>query len=387
MSERPVVAHVLGTYLPRSEVWIHRQLQALRRYEPLVLARRLADAEAFPLPRPPLAEGRSWRDRVGRRLLGVAPAHWAAARGAGVRLVHAHFGPVGRRAWALARRLGVPLIVSFYGRDLFAHPRGTAGLRRAYRRLFRRAALLLAEGPAAAARLVELGAPAGKVRIHRLGLDPAAVPFRVRRRAPEEPLRVLLACRFTAKKGLPYAFVALARAADEGVPLEVLVAGDAGPDPAERRLATRLHAFVERRGLAARVRWLGFQSPEGLRAAMDWAHVLLHPSVRTPTDGEGGRPVVLTEAAACGLGLIATNHGDIPQLVVPNESGWLCPERDVAALVAALRQAAMEPERLAAYGAGARRRVERDYDLRRFTWDAIYDDILRACSASDTALS
>jgi len=387
MTERPVVVHFFGTYLPASEVWVHRQLTALQRYEPLVLARRLERVAEFLLPRPPVAEGRGWRGRAGRRVLGVAPRQLAAARTAGARLVHAHFGPVGRRAMALARRLRVPLVVSFYGRDLFAHPRGTTGLRRAYRQLFRCAALLLVEGPAAAARLVELGAPPERVRVHRLGLDPAAYPFRPRRRAPDEPLRVLLACRFTAKKGLPYAFVALARVAAEGLPLAIEVVGDAGADPAERRLAERLRTFVAQRGLTPHVRWLGFQSAAGLRAAMDRAHVLLHPSVRTPVDGEGGHPVVLTEAAACGLGLIATDHGDIPQLVVPGESGWLCPERDVTALVTALRQAATEPERLAAYGVGARRRVEHLYDLRRATWDPVYDAVLGACSSTATALS
>jgi starch synthase (maltosyl-transferring) len=53
-------------------------------------------------------------------------------------------------------------------------------------------------------------------------------------------------------------------------------------------------------------------------------------------------------------------------LILPGETGWLVPPGDAAALAAALREAAGDRDRLKAYGAAGRRRVES-----RFTQAAV----------------
>jgi glycosyltransferase involved in cell wall biosynthesis len=93
---------------------------------------------------------------------------------------------------------------------------------------------------------------------------------------------------------------------------------------------------------------------------------------------EEGLGTVLLDAAHAGCALIATNVGGIPEIVLDDESGLLCPPRDAVSLAAQIARCASDEllrERLAA---GARDHVERN-----FTWDsmvkgnlAVYESVI-----------
>lgn len=376
----PVVAHLLGSWLRPTENWIYDQLRFTGAFRPVVLAKRLENPGRFPWE--PL-HTLSCRGRVGvawNRLVhsrtGIYPAFLDAARREGAAVLHAHFGHAGRDALPLGRALGVPVVTSFYGVDMWKHPRGVAGLRERYGELFRAGAAFVAEGPAAQERLVEIGAPPERVVVHRLGVDPAEFPFVDRWVESGGPVRVLMAARFVEKKGLPYGVEAFCRAAREHPGLRLTVVGDARRGGEEARIRDELHARVARHGMRDRVRFTGFVGLAELQELTRTHHLLMHPSVHAADgDAEGGHPVVLTQAAATGMPMLATRHCDIPELVVPGRTGWLVPERDVDALAAALLGAAACPGVLAEYGRGARRLVEEKYDARRDPLDTVYERV------------
>jgi len=54
-------------------------------------------------------------------------------------------------------------------------------------------------------------------------------------------------------------------------------------------------------------------------------------------DCEGGAPIVLLDAQATGMPVISTTHCDIPEEVVHNKTGLLCPEKNIIALAEAMK--------------------------------------------------
>jgi glycosyltransferase involved in cell wall biosynthesis len=86
-------------------------------------------------------------------------------------------------------------------------------------------------------------------------------------------------------------------------------------------------------------------------------------------------PMVLAEAAASGLPLVATDVGAIREIVRPGETGELVPTDKVDALESAIRRLASDPVLRARYGTGARRLAEAEHDARRNAGRIV--DILR----------
>jgi colanic acid/amylovoran biosynthesis glycosyltransferase len=118
-------------------------------------------------------------------------------------------------------------------------------------------------------------------------------------------------------------------------------------------------------GLGDRVRILGWATPDQVRDGLERAHVLVAASVTARDGDEEGIPNVLKEAMACGLPVIATRHGGIPELVEHGVTGFLVAERDAAGLAERLGHLAAHPESWAALGAAGRARIEREYDIER----------------------
>ena len=271
---------------------------------------------------------------------------------------YAAFGQDGLRALRLQRSgaLTGALAVAFRGADItkFVAIRGT----RVYRGLFRRARLLLPVCDAFARRLLALGAPPERVVVHRTGIDLSRWPWQDRRHRGPASLRLLTVGRLVEKKGIGYVLEAVRRLQDAGLSVDCELAGE-GP------LRQRLEADARRLGVEQRVRFLGWQSQEQIRQALDRADLLVAASVTAGNADEEGIPNVLKEAMAVGVPVVSTRHGGIPELVEDGVSGVLVPERDPEALAAQLAELAAHPERRGELAAAGRARVERDYDIER----------------------
>lgn len=257
------------------------------------------------------------------------------------------------------RRLGVlggALVVAFRGADTtkYVARRG----RRVYARTFREARLLLPVCEFLARRLVALGAPAERVVVHRTGIDPGRWPYRERRAAAPGGLRLVSVGRLVEKKGIAQVLRAVKLLADRGVRAEYRVVGD-GP------LRGRLETLAAELGVAGRVRFEGRLGQEAVRDSLDRADVLVAASLTAADGDEEGIPNVLKEAMASGMPVVGSRHAGIPELIDDGVSGWLVPERDEAALAAALARLAAEPERWPAMGRAGRAKVEREYDIHR----------------------
>jgi len=113
---------------------------------------------------------------------------------------------------------------------------------------------------------------------------------------------------------------------------------------------------LERRGLGGAV---GVVRGSAREAAFADADVLALPS------RDDGQPLVVLEAMARGLPVIATRQGAIPDMVVHGETGLLVPEGAAGALAGALERLHDRPRERRALGCAGRRRWEEHFTRER----------------------
>ncbi len=153
-------------------------------------------------------------------------------------------------------------------------------------------------------------------------------------------------------KGHTVLLEAVALLRDRGVPVDLTIVGD-GP------LRHELEDTVRRLGIARMVKLVGFVGQDEISAYYDQADVFCLPSLRE------GLPVVLLEAMASALPVVASGIMGIPELVEHMRDGLLVPPARsdlLAEAVARLADDAAERRRLGEHG---RQKVLSEHDLGR----------------------
>lgn len=276
-------------------------------------------------------------------------------------VLHAHFGPVAE-SFRFARDLWrAPLIASFHGYDFTTIPRKEG--KHVYKNLFAAADAITGNSEYTVQCLVELGCPKEKVRRLPMGLDLQQFPFRERSLAPDEPVRILVVARLTPIKGVEFAIDAISEARQRHSNVQLDIVGDGPSRPELEQRARKL-------GLENIVHFHGARSGKTLQALRDAAHIFLHLSVTVDGDQEG-QGVVLQEAQAVGLPVVATRHGAFPEGVLDGESAFLVPERDPRATADVLLFLIGHPEVWPEMGRKGRAFVTAKYNIERLNEELI----------------
>jgi colanic acid/amylovoran biosynthesis glycosyltransferase len=182
-----------------------------------------------------------------------------------------------------------------------------------------------------------------KLRVVHCGVDPNF--FEVKRHTGKGA-RLLFVGRLVAAKGLPILLEALAALEDA----QLQVAGD-GPD---RKM---LEDLARSLGIANRVEFLGYQSQAKVRELLSKADVFALSSFAE------GVPVVLMEAMAAGIPVVATRIAGIPELVRHEENGLIVSPGDSAGVAAAIRDLLDDPDLRNRYARAGRKQIEAEFDI------------------------
>ncbi|HEX8600127.1 MAG TPA: glycosyltransferase [Chloroflexia bacterium] len=269
-------------------------------------------------------------------------------------VAHAHFGPVADKVRFVPRLWRVPLIASFHGYDVSAWPREKGvGV---YERLFRAATLVTANSHYTRQRIEALGCPPGKIRVLKMGLDLSEFAFRERSAPEDGRVRILSVGRLVEKKGLEYAIRAMPQVRARYPQVRYGIVGD-GP------LRSHLEALVTSLGLEGTVRFYGAAGREFVQRRLEEAHIFVAPSVTSANGDVEGQGLVVQEAQACGIPVLATDHDGFPEGMLPGQSGFLVPERSVPAITERLEYMIEHADRWAVWGRAGRRHVEEHYDI------------------------
>ncbi len=174
----------------------------------------------------------------------------------------------------------------------------------------------------------------------------------------QRPISIVCVGTLHEVKGQTYLIEACRLLRDRDIEFICDFIGD-GPDRAA------LAAQVDDARLLGRVRFVGSCTREDIAERLGRASVLVTPSVPTSDGRREGIPVVLMEAMASGVPVIASRISGIPELVHDGVCGLLVPPRDQAALADAIQQVVEHPEAAARRVDAARQRVEQEFDLYR----------------------
>jgi glycosyltransferase involved in cell wall biosynthesis len=134
-----------------------------------------------------------------------------------------------------------------------------------------------------------------------------------------------------------------------GISLSLVGDGDMATAYAER---------ADELGIGSRVTFRGRLGGTELVEAYQGASLLALPTLFDSA------PTVLVEAMACGVPVVSTTVGGIPELVDDDVEGLLVPPGDLAAFTAALDRVLGDPGRARALGEAGRARVERSLNWR-----------------------
>ena len=328
---------------------IYRQITALERFRPIVIAQKREEAARFPFD-PVCLVGKPATHFLRRfwfRTLQNAP--WQISRGEvnrlenvlaenDAQLLHIYFGHIAVHLQPLMRHWPKPVVVSFHGADVLVDldkPR----YRSATREMLGAARLVLVRSQSLARAVEALGCPAEKVRVHRTGIPLTEIVLQARIWPNDGAWKFLQAGRLIEKKGFRTslrAFVAF-QALNPGAIFTI--AGDG-------LMRSELQDLVRELGVEDHVRFAGFLSQAQLREQFYQSHIFLHPSELGADGNQEGVPNAMLEAMASGLPVFATKHGGIPEAIDSGVSGFLVAERDHAALAEALLDWTSRPEAL-----------------------------------------
>lgn len=243
-------------------------------------------------------------------------------------VVHCHFGPSALRALALreAGALKGPILTTFHGYDANRLPRiYGAGI---YRRLFRYGEFFTVGSKFMHERLIALGAPPTKIAILPMGIDLSRF-IAPRRTESDGTLRILTVARLSEVKGIDYALLAMRLLCDHKAKIHYRIVGD-GP----------LRNYLEQRArdldIADIVEFVGAIPYARIADIYAGADVFLLPGIVTASGEEEGQGLVLAEAQASGLPIIATRVGGIPESIREGESGILVEQKNPQSLSRAL---------------------------------------------------
>jgi glycosyltransferase involved in cell wall biosynthesis len=214
------------------------------------------------------------------------------------------------------------------------------------RRKFRGAERLIGISQRICGAMLEMGLPADRIVCLRSGVDTVAFQPRAKTRRLHEELKlhpeailVGMAAQFIARKGHDD-LVAAARTIIQTYPHAVFILFGQGS----------LRASIKERtgqlGIASSFRFPGFR--EDLPAVLPELDIFVHPA---HLEGLG---VAVLQASACGLPVVGTRAGGIPEIVQDEKTGFLVPPRTPPALAAAISALLKDPRLRETMGAAGR---------------------------------
>lgn len=260
--------------------------------------------------------------------------------------MHNHFGDSSGSLTMIASEMsGIPFSMTFHGPTLFFE----ANWWRIDAKVARAAFIAcISHFCRSQAMLFSDQADWHKLRIVHCGVIPEAYGARPR---PPFSGHVAFVGRLDAVKGVPLLLQSFATARARHPQARLTIAGDG---PARTALETQAAAL----GITSAVRFTGYLDEVAVATLLEQADMLVLPSFAE------GLPVVLMEAMASRIPVIATQVAGVPELVEDGASGFIVPPGDVESLTKRLETLLSDPDLCQRMGEAGHKTVLTEHDIR-----------------------
>jgi colanic acid/amylovoran biosynthesis glycosyltransferase len=264
-------------------------------------------------------------------------------------VIYFHFAVQAGELIILRKIFKIPFVVFFHGFD-FSKNLPFKELN--YPEMFRYGDWFFVNSGFSKDKVLSLGCPPEKISVPGLPVDDMNYPFR--ERVKSNKVRLLTVARLVEKKGLYYAILAFSECHIKFPGLEYEIIGE-GP------LRDGLTDLIKSIGMQDHIRLSGNKTKDQVIDTMLNSDIFILTSI-TAEDGETeGLGMVLLESQLTGMPVLATLHNGFTDAVRDGISGFLVPEKDIAATGAKLAWMMDHPETWAAMGKAGRQHVMANY--------------------------
>ena len=266
-------------------------------------------------------------------------------RARGVQHLHNHFGNSSCSVAMLASAMsGIPFSFTEHGPAIFFEAE-----RWAIGEKIARARFVVAISHFCRSQLMLFSRPAdwGKIAIVHCGVAPSAYGRETRGAFGK---RLIFVGRLDPVKGAPLLIEAFARVLPDHPDARLTIVGDGSSRAGAEARAREL-------GIAASITFAGFRAQSEVARMLEEADLLVLPSFAE------GVPVVLMEAMASHIPVIASRVAGVQELVEDGVTGFTVPPGDVPTLAGRIGRILSDPEAARRMGKTGRQVVEAEFDI------------------------
>lgn len=266
-------------------------------------------------------------------IMAAIPAGVRLARKFKPDLIHAHFAvPTGFAAWAVSRLVGIPYVLTAHLGDV---PGGTPEQTDVFFRCIKPLTLPIWHGASA---ITAVSSYVAALARSAYGVEPVVIPNGVDlKKAPAnasrstETVKFIFAGRMVLQKNLSWGLDRLAALQDRDWTFDLFGDGPCRADLEKKCLDL---------GLASRVKFHGWISPEAVDQEMASADILFMPSLSE------GLSLTAVNALAYGLAFACSRIGGFADVVIDGQNGMSVPTEDAAGFERGLAGLLDNPDRL-----------------------------------------
>ncbi len=250
---------------------------------------------------------------IRREKIDIVNAHWAIPQGL---------------ICSLAKKItGVSLVVTVHAADVFLLKRAGFFGRTIMRFILKNSGAILPVSNYIKDQVISLSSLPKPYKVISMGTDIDKFNAKIDKKAARARLNLndkftfLFVGKLVEKKGLEHLMRALKILKDKNRDFKLLIAGG-GP------LEGQLKVLMRDLGLVGEVRFMGWVNNDLLPDIYSSSDVFIAPSIFDKRGETEGLPVVIIEAMACGVPVIASRVSGIPEIVSDNINGFLCSPGD-----------------------------------------------------------